>query len=108
MQWRYVFAASAVILTALLDAGCSHERARAASFDRGRGAALFSKNCSVCHSDAPDAERIGPSLRNEGRRRTLAQIVHAIEAPDPPMPKLFPGTLSKADVAEIAAYVKSL
>ena len=52
--------------------------------------------------------RIGPSLANEGRKRTLAQIVRAIEEPDPPMPKLYPGTLSERDVADIALYVKTL
>jgi mono/diheme cytochrome c family protein len=106
---RYVFAAIAVILTALLDAGCAHVHARAAaSSDRGHGATLFAKNCDACHSSSPDAARIGPSLANVGRKRTLAQIVRAIEAPDPPMPKLYPGTLSDEDVGDIAAYVKTL
>ncbi len=52
--------------------------------------------------------RIGPSLANEGHKRTLAQIVRAIEEPDPPMPKLYPGTLSEQDVSDIAVYVKTL
>ncbi|HTZ55200.1 MAG TPA: cytochrome c [Candidatus Acidoferrum sp.] len=91
-----------------MNVGCSHQRVAAARTDGGRGAVLFVKNCLVCHNSTPDAARIGPSLVNEGRKRTLAQIVRAIEEPDPPMPKLYPGTLSEQDVTDIAAYVKTL
>jgi mono/diheme cytochrome c family protein len=105
---RLVFASAVAILTGLLNVGCSHQRAVVASTDRGRGAVLFAKNCQVCHNSAPDATRIGPSLANEGRKKTLAQIVRAVEAPDPPMPKLYPGTLSDQDVSDIAVYVKTL
>ncbi|HTX56541.1 MAG TPA: cytochrome c [Candidatus Acidoferrales bacterium] len=105
---RPVFAIAALILTGLLNAGCSHQRVEAESSDRARGAELFAKNCQVCHSATPDAMRIGPALTGEGRKRTLAQITLAIEAPDPPMPKLYPGTLSEKDVLDIAAYVKTL
>jgi mono/diheme cytochrome c family protein len=91
-----------------MNVGCSHERANGAHVDGGRGAELFAKNCVVCHSSSADSGRIGPSLANEGHKRTLAQIVRAIESPDPPMPKLYPGTLSAQDVADVAAYVKTL
>jgi mono/diheme cytochrome c family protein len=105
---RLVFAAFVVILTGLLNVGCSHQRVATASSNRGRGADLFAKNCRVCHNSSLDSARIGPSLANEGRKKTLAQIVRAIEEPDPPMPKLYPGTLSEQDVSDIAAYVKTL
>jgi mono/diheme cytochrome c family protein len=105
---RPVFAAALIILTGLMNVGCSHQRAAAAHTDGSRGAQLFVKNCQACHSSSPDAARIGPSLANEGHKRTLAQIIRAIEAPDPPMPKLYPGTLSEQDVTDIAAYVKTL
>ncbi len=105
---RLVFAAVVVILTGLTNVGCSHQRATVASSNRGRGAELFAKNCQVCHNSSLDSARIGPSLASEGRKRTLAQIVRAIEEPDPPMPKLYPGTLTDQDVSDIAAYVKTL
>ena len=105
---RLVFAAVVVILTGLLNVGCSHQHVATASSNRGRGADLFAKNCQVCHNSSLDSARIGPSLANEGRKKTLAQIVRAIEEPDPPMPKLYPGTLSEQDVSDIAAYVKTL
>ena len=91
-----------------MNVGCSHHREAVAQSDRGRGAALFAKNCLVCHGSSPDSARIGPSLVNEGRRKSLAQILRAIEAPDPPMPKLYPGTLTQQDVNDVAAYVKTL
>jgi mono/diheme cytochrome c family protein len=91
-----------------MNVGCSHQHADGAHADGSRGADLFAKNCQICHNSSPDAQRIGPSLANEGRKRTLAQIVRVIEAPDPPMPKLYPGTLSERDVTDIAAYVKTL
>lgn len=107
-RFRPVFAASLIILTGLMNVGCSHQRTAATHTDGGRGGQLFAKNCMPCHSSLPDAARIGPSLANEGRKRSLAQIIRVIEAPDPPMPKLYPGTLSEQDVADIAAYVKTL
>ena len=91
-----------------MSVGCSHQQSGAARSDDGRGAQLFARNCSVCHDSSADASRIGPPLVNEGHKRTLAQIVRAIEEPDPPMPKLYPGTLSEQDVRDIAAYVKTL
>jgi mono/diheme cytochrome c family protein len=106
---RYVFAAFSLILTGVLGVGCAHARAHAATTsDSGHGAALFAKNCSACHGASPDAGRIGPSLAGEGRKHSLMQITHAIESPDPPMPKLYPGSLSEQDVADLAAYVKNL
>jgi mono/diheme cytochrome c family protein len=75
--------------------------------DRGRGAALYAKNCSVCH-DAGAGSRIGPSLEHIGHRLSLEQIESVIEVPDPPMPKLYPSVLTQQDVDDIAAYVKTL
>ena len=91
-----------------MNVGCSHQQTAATHSNGGRGAELFAKNCLVCHNSSRDTARIGPPLANEGRKRTLAQIIRAIEEPDPPMPKLYPGTLSEQDVDDIAAYVKTL
>ncbi len=51
---------------------------------------------------------MGPSLINEGSRKNLQQAVSWIKNPMPPMPKLFPATLSEQDVRDVAAYVESL
>lgn len=44
----------------------------------------------------------------ERKKRTTAQIAGAIESPDPPMPKLYPGQLSEQDVSDIVAYLETL
>ncbi|HEY5340623.1 MAG TPA: cytochrome c [Candidatus Aquilonibacter sp.] len=93
-------------LLGLCGTGCAHRTSVSGRTDDRRGAALYAKNCSVCHSAG--SARIGPPLDHEGRRMTLAQIVRTIDEPDPPMPKLFPSVLSDRDVQDIAAYVKTL
>jgi mono/diheme cytochrome c family protein len=77
------------------------------SASANRGAVLFAKNCSACHGvSAPGP--VGPWLHRESSRKDLAAVVEAIKHPDPPMPKLFPGTLNAQDVADLAAYVEDL
>lgn len=78
------------------------------SSSESRGAALFAKNCAACHGERGVSGPVGPSLAGEHRKKRLDAIVTIVEHPDPPMPKLFPGTLSAQDVADIAAYVESL
>jgi len=73
----------------------------------GHGADLFAKNCAVCHG-AAGAGGEGPSLKNERARKSLIQAEAWIENPVPPMPKLYPGTLSAQDVGDVAAYVEAL
>lgn len=72
-----------------------------------RGAALFSQNCAVCHG-VQGAGGEGPSLKGEKTRKNLQQAQQWIMNPGAPMPKLFPGTLSRADVRDVAAYVETL
>lgn len=50
----------------------------------------------------------GPSLRGESARMNFATTVSWIQDPMPPMPKLYPGALSDAEVHDIAAYVQSI
>ncbi|HVA26922.1 MAG TPA: c-type cytochrome [Candidatus Baltobacteraceae bacterium] len=71
------------------------------------GATLFAQNCAACHG-ATGAGGAGPSLRNERVRKGLAAAEAWIENPAAPMPKLYPGTLSAQDVADVAGYVETL
>jgi alcohol dehydrogenase (cytochrome c) len=99
-----LFVVSALVLCG---SGCAHHAsATAAGNDRSRGAAIYAKNCRVCHSAF--GSRIGPPLERVGHTLPLDQIVSTIEDPDPPMPKLYPSVLSRQDVDDVAAYVKSL
>ncbi len=72
------------------------------------GAALFVKNCAACHGERGIGGPVGPALKNERKKKDRDAIVAAIEHPDPPMPKLFPGELSAQDVSDLTAYVESL
>jgi alcohol dehydrogenase (cytochrome c) len=94
-----------VSLLGLCVAGCAHHAAAALS-DRSRGAAIYAKNCSVCHSSV--GSRIGPALERVGRTIPYERIVSIVEDPDPPMPKLYPSVLSRQDVEDVAEYVKNL
>ncbi len=71
------------------------------------GRQLYEQHCANCHgADAQGG--MGPSLQNESARKNLVQTVAWIEHPALPMPNLYPGTLSKKDVLDIATYVQSL
>ena len=73
-----------------------------------RGKTLFVADCSQCHGATGTEGGIGPSLHDERTRKGEAAAIAWIENPQPPMPKLFPGTLREKDVADVAAYVESL
>ena len=75
------------------------------SASASRGRVLYDAQCAVCHSPNGPGAQIGVSLVGEGRKRTFAQIVAAIDDPSPPMPKL---TLSRQDEEDLAAYVEQL
>ena len=62
----------------------------------------------MCHGSAGVGGPVGPSLVHIHRRKSDAAIMAAIEDPTPPMPKLYPGTLTAQDVADLGAYVARL
>lgn len=72
-----------------------------------RGAQVFAQNCAVCHGRSGEGAS-GPSLKGEAARKNLAQAEAWIENPLPPMPKLYPATLSAQDVTDVAAFVETL
>ncbi|MDQ2681507.1 MAG: cytochrome c [Candidatus Eremiobacteraeota bacterium] len=75
--------------------------------DRARGAKLFAQNCEACHG-AQGGGGAGPSLKGENLRKNLGAAQAWIMNPSPPMPKLFPQPLSRADVRDIAGYIETL
>lgn len=82
--------------------------ASAALGNTSRGADVFRADCAVCHTANGAAAGVGPSLAGEKQRKNYEQTVAWIEDPDPPMPKLYPASLSLKDVQDVAAYVQSL
>jgi mono/diheme cytochrome c family protein len=77
--------------------------------EREAGELLFKAHCSSCHGPTgTEHGMFGPSLRYESARMNFQTTVSWIEDPEPPMPKLYPSTLSESDVRDIAAYVQSI
>ncbi len=76
--------------------------------DVAHGKQIFGANCSACHGATGIEGGAGPTLKNEKSRKNYAQAVAWIKDPQAPMPKLYPGTISAKDVADVAAYVESL
>ena len=76
--------------------------------DREHGKTVFTENCAACHGAGGIEGGIGPSLKGERARKNESQTVAWIKNPTPPMPKLYPGSISEKDVNDVAAYVQSL
>jgi mono/diheme cytochrome c family protein len=111
--------ATLIAVFAVAIGGCAHQGAQSAASAtadaRGvvfgnvaRGADVFRANCAVCHIATGAAGGVGPSLEHEKQRKNYEQTLAWIMQPDPPMPKLYPASLSEKDVDDVAAYVQSL
>jgi mono/diheme cytochrome c family protein len=94
-------------LTRRLPKGEPTAMATAAPAINPQGAALFGANCAGCHGDAGTGG-FGPSLLDEGHKRSVAQIEALIHQPPPKMPKLSPDPIPAAQVRPLAAYVAAL
>ncbi|GAC1419450.1 MAG: hypothetical protein NVSMB64_28810 [Candidatus Velthaea sp.] len=76
--------------------------------DVAHGKQIFAANCASCHGASGTEGGVGPSLKNEKSRKNTAAAIAWIKNPQPPMPKLYPATISEKDVADVAAFVESL
>jgi mono/diheme cytochrome c family protein len=81
-------------------------RATVAASGGPAGAQVYATNCAACHN-ANGTGGIGPNLHGIATRMSLSQTVAFIEKPVGTMPKLYPGTLSEAQVGEVASYIRS-
>jgi mono/diheme cytochrome c family protein len=69
------------------------------------GKQIFAANCASCHGAAGEGG-VGPSLQNIAQRKSLAETISFIENPSGSvMPKLYPSTLSAAQVRDVATYI---
>lgn len=72
------------------------------------GASIYAANCAACHGQTGEGG-VGPALIGISSRRQKADIEARIREPSGSiMPKLFPNTLSAADVRDVARYVASM
>lgn len=90
--------------------GASHARPSPTipGADIVKGKTIFSQQCAACHGVAGVGGPIGPSLTNERTRRSYESVRAIVDDPPPPMPKLYPSRLTRADVRDVSAYVESL
>ncbi len=73
----------------------------------GAGKQLYATNCAACHG-ASGQGGVGPSLKNIAQRESTAKTVAFIESPTGAvMPKLYPATLSAAQVQQVAGYIRT-
>jgi ubiquinol-cytochrome c reductase cytochrome c subunit len=101
----------ALALAVLFSANAAKPAGKSASTAMGdatAGKKIFTANCSTCHGATGAEGGVGPSLKNETKRKNYAQIVAWIKNPKPPMPKLYPSPLSAKDVNNVAAYVATI
>jgi mono/diheme cytochrome c family protein len=75
--------------------------------DAGHGRSIYASRCAVCHGAMGQGGE-GPPLRQVATKYTQTTAAAFIAHPKPPMPRLFPSALSAQDVADVAAYVRTL
>ena len=76
--------------------------------DAKDGKKLYAANCAACHGAVGTEGGVGPSLKDEKKKKNTAAASAWIKNPKPPMPKLYPSPLSEKDVSDVTAYVESL
>lgn len=113
-----VFAAFFTVTIALAAlSGCArHQTSKGAAepapsitgADLSRGRMLYERECMACHGQRGVDGPIGPGLKDERARKTFPQVRAIVLDPQPPMPKLYPARLTKADVRDVSAYVETL
>ncbi|HEV3157124.1 MAG TPA: cytochrome c [Candidatus Baltobacteraceae bacterium] len=79
--------------------------------DPAKGKVVFAQSCAGCHG-ANAQGGVGPDLHGKLTNPVMERTSQALEAwikdPKPPMSKLYPASLNDQDVADVAAYLKSL
>jgi ubiquinol-cytochrome c reductase cytochrome c subunit len=87
-------------------AGGSASPAESKPGNASEGAMVYRQFCASCHGANLEGG-VAPALRG---RATLSasQVASAVRNPPQGMPKLFPGALSEAQLAAVAAYVSAL
>jgi mono/diheme cytochrome c family protein len=116
MSLRIPAACLALFMLTAAATGCSRHSARGArqggvavsSASLNRGKAVYEAQCAACHGQRGVGGPVGPSLRNEYTRRPYRSVYAIVADPAPPMPKLYPGTITKDELRDVSAYVESL
>jgi mono/diheme cytochrome c family protein len=105
--WGFGVAPASAIAASVPPQAAEAGAAVAGPPDPARGQTLFAQNCAACHGVGGGGGQ-GPSLLHERERKNFTLAVQWIIDPAPPMPKLYPASISRTDVRDIAAYVEQL
>ena len=76
--------------------------------DSGSGKAVYLRECAVCHGAQGAGTQIAPALKGLGQRKSFAAVLRVVADPQPPMPKLYPSRLTRRQLRDVSAYVRSL
>lgn len=106
-SWTGATGIPSMILYRLPVAGGGAGDPAALTPDLARGRAVYGISCASCHGAAGQGGE-APPLLGVSARYTQQQAVAFLIDPRPPMPKLYPGTLSAQDLADVAAFVRTL
>jgi len=82
----------------------AEEAGTAASGSPEAGAAVFSENCSTCHGATGEGGNGGPNLKTMPLAQTEEGTIQQVTNGGGGMPP-FGGTLSEAEIKDVAAYV---
>src|ERR1700732_67084 len=102
------FLVSSAIIFASSFASSSHNASTQASSDRG--AAIFRKSCSVCHSIRPGETKVGPSLYGvlrEGSGHSEQAVRQAIADGQGTMPA-FREKLDPGEIDDLVEFLRTL
>jgi len=91
--------------------GCGHSTRRSVSSpnaDSGSGKAVYLRECAVCHGTQGAGTQIAPALKGLGQKKSFAAVLRTVADPQPPMPKLYPSRLTRTQLRDVSAYVRSL
>jgi mono/diheme cytochrome c family protein len=95
-----------VLAAAVLATACLADCGRPSAAPE-RGAQVYAAHCAVCHGKQGEGGS-APELMGEHYHKDEQQIVLWIKNALPPMPRLYPATLSDQDVKDVASFVASL
>jgi mono/diheme cytochrome c family protein len=76
--------------------------------DAARGEVIAKRWCAACHLVSPDQTRANsdaPSFASVAHKKKSSQLTAFLTDPHPKMPDM---NLSRAEIADIVAYIKSL
>ncbi len=105
-------AAIALVFSCVMAQGCGHSRstgkAGSSNADLTAGKAIYLRECAACHGAQGAGTQIGPPLKGLSGKKSYRAVWSIIRDPSPPMPKLYPSRLTRAQLRDVTAYVRSL